>query len=207
MLKRGSLEEGLNPYIALAALGLSLVFVLIFFVAAVLSVGQAGWEQVRYRDAQKVVLEAIEAAPLSVRPQVLNPGLRNDPPGAQRWAFAGRRAPLFEPGTAVLTAQGRTVLARFARALRRTQNWRRLRIEGHTLPPVLGRAENWDLSAARASAVAAVFVKDGGIPAYYLAVAARGGQTPFNGPGGDPNNPSNERVEIVVEYAQTVQGQ
>jgi chemotaxis protein MotB len=198
-------DDGANPYIAFADLTLNLVFVLVFFVAAVLAVGQTGWDQVKYRNAQEDVLNAIRRASLTERPVVLDANLRNDPPGAQRWAFSSRRTKLFQGNTARLTATGERNLLAFARALAKVPEWRRIRIEGHTLPP-RGKESEWDLSARRASVVADLFATRAGIPPYRLAVAARGNQTPFNGSGASRSDPANERVEIVVEYAQNLEG-
>lgn len=188
-----------NPYIAFSDLTLNLVFVLVFFVVAMLAVSQSGWEQVRYRQAQDRVVAAVHAAPLSVRPALLLPAQRSDPPGAQRWVFPSRQ--MFVGDTAVLTPEGRRIMTGFAQVLRANLLWERVRIEGHTQTSREGVPERWDLSAARASAVAEVFYNDGRIPPYRLAVAARGGQTPFAGRSFDPLN---ERVEIVVEYASKV---
>jgi len=200
MFKSLNSDDGVNPYIAFTDLALSLVFILVFFTAAVLAIGQVGWEQVKYQDAQKEVLAAIAAAPLSERPQVLPASLRNDPPGAQRWAFSGRRTTLFEKDSARLTVLGRINLLEFARALEKVPRWRRIRIEGHTLQ---GKGSEWALSALRASEVADLFSREGGIQPYYLVVSGRGSQVKFNGQDGRADDPANERVEIVVEYAQS----
>lgn len=200
-MTRSRLQADTNPYIAFSDLALNVVFVLIFFVGGILAVGQAGWDQVRYRSAQEKVVEAVRAAPLSVRPLLIPPAQRNDPPGAQRWVFRSQN--MFQGQTAALTPQGQTELVAFARVLRDQQaSWKRVRIEGHTQTTQANTPERWELSAGRASAVASVFYLSGGITPNRLAVAARGGQTPFNGKKFDPQN---ERVEIVVEYAQ--QGQ
>ena len=158
MFKSLNSDDGVNPYIAFTDLALSLVFILVFFTAAVLAIGQVGWDQVKYKDAQKDVLAAIVAAPLSERPQVLSATLRNDPPGAQRWAFSGRRTTLFEKDSARLTALGRINLLEFARALEKVPRWRRIRIEGHTLQR---KGSDWALSALRASEVADLFSREG----------------------------------------------
>lgn len=199
---RARREEELNPYIAFGDLTLNLVFIIIFFLAAVLAVGQAGWEQVRFRNAQEAVRAAVERASFSERPVLLDSKLRNDPPGAQRWAFLGRRVRMFQPGTAVLTPQGRVVLLEFARALRSEPRWRRIRVEGHTMPPLEDKQESWSLSALRAAAVADLLTLEGKIPAWQLAVAGRGGQVRFNGNAGNPRDSVNERVEVVVEFAE-----
>lgn len=197
-MTRSRLQPDTNPYIAFSDLALNLVFVLIFFIGGMLAVGQAGWEQVRYRNAQQRVQAAVRAAPLPVRPILLGPAQRNDPPGAQRWVFPSEN--MFEGGSETLTPAGRQVLVAFARVLRQNQkDWKRVRIEGHTQTSKPNTPERWTLSAGRASAVAEAFYLSGGITPNRLAVSARGGQTSFNGQKFDPRN---ERVEIVVEYAQ-----
>ncbi len=198
MLRQSRLQPETNPYIAFSDLTLNVIFVLIFFLGGILAVGQAGWEQVRYRNAQEKVVKAVKSAPLAVRPLLLSPAQRSDPPGAQRWVFRSQN--MFKGDTAELTPQGQTALVNFARVLRaQGVNWKRVRIEGHTQTSKPNTPERWGLSAARASAVAEAFYLRGGITPNRLAVAARGGQTPYDGKKFDPQN---ERVEIVVEYAQ-----
>lgn len=194
-------EEGLNPYIALADVGLNLALVLLFFVVAVNAVGQAGWEQVRYREAQAQFTNALSSAlPERLRPV---PSDRNDPPGAQRWRFPQKV--LFRQGTASLSPTGRYVLVKFAAVLREHHEreqltWRRIRIEGHSMPPSPGQMDDWELSCARAAKVARVFAGEGHIPAYFMSVSGRAGQNPLGK--ARTRDPENERVEIILEYAQ-----
>lgn len=190
-------ESETNTYIAFSDLMLNLVFVLIFFIAAILVVGQAGWDQVKYRKAQEAVYAAITTSNLKNKPLYLSPVRRNDPPGVQRWAFPAQK--MFKSGTATLTRDGKNTLVKFARVLKKHQLWKRIRIEGHTQTTRTGKKESWALSAARASAVADAIYSEGGIPSFYLAVAARGGQTPFQGVKFDK---ANDRVEVVIEYSQ-----
>jgi chemotaxis protein MotB len=206
-MKRGVSEEALNPYIALADLTINVIFVLVFMIAAILVAGEISREreESRYKKAQAAILQAITNTPMAARPMVLPANLRNDPPGAQRWAFAGkdtRGAPLFSsPRSAVLTLRGQQSFLKFAQILsKKIGGFRRIRIEGHTLPPKFGEKDNWDLSAQRAAAVANLFATTGRIPSNYLAVAARGGQTLFNGSAGKPSDTANDRVEIIIEY-------
>jgi chemotaxis protein MotB len=169
--------EDANPYIALADLAINLVLILAFFVAAVIALGRAGWEQVRYRDAQNAFRQAVKGN----LPQQLRPHEhfgKNDPPGVQRWVFAG--GSLFVPGTTRLRSAGENALVRFAQVLRTHQaDWRRIRIEGHTMPPRNGTPDDWELSSARAAVVARVIQERGHIPSYFLAVAGRAGQDPL----------------------------
>jgi chemotaxis protein MotB len=208
-MKRGVAEEALNPYIALADLTINVIFVLVFMIAAILVAGEISREreESRYKKAQAAILESITSTPMAVRPIVLPAKLRNDPPGAQRWAFAGkdtRGTPLFlNPRSAVLTLRGQQSFLKFAQILnKKIGGFRRIRIEGHTLPPKQDEKDNWDLSAQRAATVANLFATTGRIPAYYLSVAARGGQTPFNGSVGKSSDLANDRVEIIIEYNQ-----
>jgi chemotaxis protein MotB len=210
MLKRGGVtDDPLNPYIALADLTINLVFVFVFMIAAILVVGQISREreQRRYKKAQDIVAQAVAKAPLAAKPQILPPELRNDPPGAQRWVFSARAtrgAPLFKTFTsAALTERGKQSFTAFALVLRsQIGGFRRIRIEGHTIPPKQGDLDNWDLSAQRAAAVANLFATNARIPTNYLGVAARGGQVLFNGSGGRRGDPANDRVEIIIEYNQ-----
>lgn|GEM_PF-4849605 len=98
---------------------------------------------------------------------------------------------------------GQKSLILFAKVLKQNRTfWRRVRIEGHTIPPKIGESDDWELSSARAAAVARTVHKYGHIPSYYLAVAGRAGQNPLDKSKPNANDPANERVEIVVEYAQ-----
>ena len=171
-------EDDTNPYIALASTAINVVLILAFFVAAVNALGRAGWEQVRYRDAQKEFRRAVRKKPA--------PGLnshelvgKNDPPGVQRWVFSG--GALFETGTTKIRPQGKLALVRFAEVLRKQRGrWRRVRVEGHTIPPGDGVSDDWELSSARAAVVARVIHEKGHIPSYFLAVAGRAGQDPIS---------------------------
>lgn len=183
-----------NPYIALSDLALNLVLVLVFFVAALVVIGRSGWEDVKYKDAQQRVRLAVrDGLPESLRP---NNTPKNDPPGAQRWVFTNRQ--LFLEGQQALSREGRRVLTDFAKILCRHPDWRRIRVEGHTRPPRPGEPDNWLLSAGRAAVVATAFTNDGGVKPYHVAVAGRAGQAPIDKKW--PDNPSNERVEIIIEY-------
>lgn len=194
-------RDDTNPYIALADLAINLVLILAFVVAAANAIGRAGWEKIRYREAQEKVAAAVNAAlahmPEKMRPR-LEPG-KNDPPGAQRWVFGG--GALFHEGARELRPQGQNAVGEFARVVEgHRDSWRRIRVEGHTQPPGPGELDDWDLSAARAARVARVMHTAGHIESYFLAVAGRAGQDP--GDRGNPASPRNERVEIVIEYAE-----
>lgn len=166
-----------NPYIALADLAINLVLILAFFVAAVNALGRAGWEQVRYRDAQKEFRQAVSRSIHQKYRPSENRG-KNDPPGVQRWVFRG--AGLFEAGTTRILPGGERALAQFASVLKKQKSkWRRVRIEGHTLPPSSGELDNWELSSARAAVVARIVQARGHIPSHFLGVSGRAGQAPL----------------------------
>jgi chemotaxis protein MotB len=192
-------DETINPYIAFTDVGMNLILVLLFFVAAVLSIGRSGWEKVRYRHPMRDFYNAVQLQmPENVRPQHVSPEARNDPPGVQRWDFSGKM--LFFPNTARLTPEGYRALVQFARILSRHKDkWRRIRIEGHTIPPVQWLHDDWELSASRAAVVARIFHAEGRIPPHFLVVSGRAGQAPVDKR--NPANPRNERVEIAIEFS------
>ncbi len=174
-------DEGLNPYIALSdvLVGVALIFVLC------VALGRLGRADDRYRRAQARFRSAVENARQSgefpIRPELIS--FKNDPPGAQRWAFAG--SALFQvqgsagAGHPILTPSGARSLRVFAGLLRAHQaRWQRIRVEGHTRPPMDQMTDDWELSSARAAEVARRLVEFGKIRPYYFAVAGRAGQNP-----------------------------
>ena len=196
VIRRGAAELDLiNPYIALTDVLINLVLIFVFFAAAILFMGRLGKDDIKYRSAQRVFKTEMEKAfPDGVAWNDLG---RNDPPGAQRWVFTGKA--LFEPGKSVPLKGADDIILRFASLLRNHKDkWRRIRIEGHTIPPAQGDMNDWDLSARRASQIARLLSGPGHIPAHFLSVAARGGQNPiFKG----SRNAENDRVEFVIEYS------
>ena len=187
-----------NFYVAYTDMALTMVLVMTLIAVLVTLYGRIGWDNIQYKKAQaEVKREVLQAFPKRSAPYV-NDG-KNDPPGAQRWVFSQRN--LFQPGTAVLTPESRVMLLKFARIVKSHDDlWKRLRIEGHTLPPLESNApDNWRLSAERAEMVTRIFAGAGHIPAFKMAIAGRAGQNPIDRT--NKRNPANERVEILIEYA------
>ena len=197
-LSKESSQDALNPYIALADTTLNLVLVLVLFVASVLLAIQL--RENTYKDARVEFQQAVEQAITpQERPRLIPYMVKNDPPGSQRWSFS--QFTLFESGTARFTPKGNSVLERFAQVLAQYGNtYRRVRIEGHTLPTPAGGRDNWALATDRAAAVANLFTSQAcALSPYYLATAGRGGQDPL---GSLPlTDRRHERIEIVLEYA------
>lgn len=192
-------RDDLNPYVALTDTTLNLVLVLVFFVAALTAVGRVSWDDIRYKDAQKEFEQAVQRLITVNQRPITNIG-KNDPPGTQRWVFAN--SALFTPGQAALSPAGQVTLGRFALALRQNAGtWRRIRVEGHTLPTLVQQADRWEDATNRAAAVARFLVNNGEIPPYFIATAGRGGQDPLQGL--LLNDPAHARIEIVLEYARS----
>lgn len=197
MSRRTHLTEDLNPYIALTDTTLNIILVLIFFVATLSAVGRVAWDDVRYKDAQKIFAQAVKTLIAAPQRPSLNSG-KNDPPGTQRWVFTN--SVLFDGNQPVLSAGGQATLAQFALALRQNDStWRRIRVEGHTIPTVKRTADRWEEATNRAAAVARFLVNQGDIAPYFIATAGRGGQDPL--PKLGPTSTAHARVEIVLEYA------
>ena len=189
-------RDELNPYIAITDTSMNLILVMVFLVAALTSVGRVSWDDVRYKDGQKVFAAAVERRiPAPQRPSINS--VKNDPPGTQRWVFLN--SSLFKPGSDTLALGGATTLDQFADALRANLNtWRRIRIEGHTMPTLYSDVDHWEDATTRAAVVARYLVARGRIPPYFIATAGRGGQDPL--PGIPLSSPAHARIEIVLEY-------
>ncbi len=105
---------------------------------------------------------------------------------------------LFDPGQAVLKAEGARILAPIAQSLRGLPN--PIRVEGHTddMPISTSQfASNWDLSAIRASAVVRTLA-GAGVPDARLQVAGYGDERPVADNGTAEGRSANRRVEIYV---------
>ena len=167
--RRQNHQEEANPYIAFADVCVCLVLILVVLLA----MGQIGQADDRYLKAQREFEAAVSAMPAELRPEKLD---RNDPPGSQRWAYLDRS--LFTASND-LSPIGQQVLGQFARLLKDHKGWKRVRIEGHAMPSPLGKADNWASSAAVAAVTAELFQEKANIKPWMLAVAGRGGQTPY----------------------------
>ncbi|MGD9570754.1 MAG: OmpA family protein [Thermoleophilia bacterium] len=105
---------------------------------------------------------------------------------------------LFDPGQAVLKAEGARILAPIASSLRGLPN--PIRVEGHTDDTPIATAQfpsNWDLSAIRASAVVRTLAA-AGVPDGRLQGAAYGDTRPVADNGTAAGRSDNRRVEIYV---------
>lgn len=196
MSRRALPADDLNPYVALTDTTLNVILVMVFVVAALTSLTRVNWENLRYQDAQTAFQEAVNARIPTARRPLLNRG-KNDPVGTQRWVFTNNT--LFKPGSVNLSPGGRATLKQFAQALRENPGtWRRIRIEGHTLPTLTRTSDRWEDATNRAAAAARFLVTQGGIAPYYIATAGRGGQNPL--PNLTLTAPDHSRIEIVLEY-------
>jgi chemotaxis protein MotB len=107
---------------------------------------------------------------------------------------------LFDPGHAVVKSQSTPLLTKIAGLLASQQIDNPVRVEGHTDDTPIATAQfpsNWELSAARATAVLRTLL-DGGLPPRRVSVAGYGEERPIAGNGTAEGRSLNRRVEIVV---------
>ncbi len=178
--KRYSRKEldQINPYIVFSDLMISLVLVIVFFIA----LGKLNLVNMLYKRIMEAFEKKVQTLPEG-RPRWEHG--RNDPPGVQRWVFDGRE--LFVPligendmSPPRLTYEGEQALSRFARLLSESRNdWVRIRVEGHTQPFFDDAPDKWELSARRAAVVVRQIQIAGRIPPWFCAVAGRAGQNPL----------------------------
>jgi len=109
---------------------------------------------------------------------------------------------LFASGEAALTARGREMLARVGAVLARAGD-RRIVIEGHTDAVPIGPdlrerfPSNWELSAARATAVVRYLVAEG-VPSDRLSAAGRADTEPVASNDSEEGRRRNRRIEIML---------
>jgi len=115
---------------------------------------------------------------------------------------------LFQSGSAVVQDPARPLLAKISQLLESTNIANNVRVEGNTDDRPISTTEfrsNWELSAARATAVLEVLLTDG-VPEARLAVAGYAAERPI-APNTTPEGRQlNRRVEIVILRRSPTQG-
>jgi len=188
--------DRLNPYIATTDVVFSLVFVFVIMLVSATVIDAVGGLRLTHMERAHEVEAAVQGMNASTRPTLIPVAERNDPAGTQRWRFTGSQ--LFEPGTTMLTIEGREAVRAFGLVLAQRSTWRRIRVEGHTQMTRPSELDDWEHSAALAAAVVRELVQGAGIEPWYMGIAGRGGQAPVR-PGVDAPR-IDERIEIVIEY-------
>lgn len=107
--------------------------------------------------------------------------------------------PMFNPGTAVLSSHGQTVLARMSKIIRRMPNY--ISITGHTdgSPAEAGRGSdysNWELSTDRANAARRFLIKSGMEQERPKKITGMGEKELLIPT--EPRNPRNRRISIIM---------
>jgi len=111
---------------------------------------------------------------------------------------------LFEPASATLTSAGIERLKPVAAQLRQAYPDRQVRVEGHSDDTPLGESmkerypSNWELSAARASAVVRQLIELSGLPAEQFAAVGYGTTRPVASNETAAGRRANRRVRVAV---------
>ncbi|NLP44664.1 MAG: OmpA family protein [Peptococcaceae bacterium] len=106
---------------------------------------------------------------------------------------------LFEPGSAEMTAEARTILKKISSVLAASDNL--IRIEGQTCNLPIHTSQfpsNWELSVLRATNVLQIMVQDGGIEAGRLSATGYGEYRPIADNQTEEGRIHNRRVDLVV---------
>lgn len=112
---------------------------------------------------------------------------------------------LFDVGSIAISRSGRRTLARVAEGLRKSPENSRIRIVGHTDAWPVGEklrnrfTDNWELSAARAAAVARVLIWGEGIAEKRLRIEGLAHIQPVAENNTAEGRARNRRIEIFVE--------
>ena len=106
---------------------------------------------------------------------------------------------LFDPGSAEIKPQGRTVLAKVAKQIAKATD-RAVRVEGHTDDQPIHTERfpsNWELSVGRAATVAR-FLTENGVSPTHLEAVGYGEFRPIAANDTAENRARNRRIEIVL---------
>ncbi len=112
---------------------------------------------------------------------------------------------LFDSGSNAISRAGRDRLAKFAKTFHRMPANTRIRIVGHTDALPIGLelrdkyADNWDLSAARAAAVARYFVWGADIKPERLHIEGSAATQPVASNLTEKGRAKNRRIELFIE--------
>jgi len=114
---------------------------------------------------------------------------------------------MFDSGSSDISANGREALVKFADALNKAPQTATIRIVGHSdNRPVAGAlktkfTDNWELSAARAAAVARFLVWGAHIAPERLHIEASAGTQPVADNNNEEGRAQNRRIELFVVAA------
>lgn len=108
---------------------------------------------------------------------------------------------LFNSGSALVNAEGKTVVTQLASALENQEDLTIL-VEGHTDSDKLSGTgkykDNWELSSERAIAVVRIMLKNSEIDPQILTAAGRGEYNPVAENNSPENKAKNRRIEVIL---------
>ncbi len=156
-------------------------------------------------DRMEKVLHQLQSG---LRPEIRNNGVKVESLKTAKTIDAVKvimpQTVLFASGSTHISPAGRSVLARIAEGLKRASGNGLIRIVGHSdSRPVIGKlrshfTDNWDLSAARAAAVARVFIWGENISKKRIRVEGVADVEPAASDAIAAGRAKNRRIEIFV---------
>jgi len=112
---------------------------------------------------------------------------------------------LFKSGSSTISAEGRKLLSHFAEGVRNAPEAARVRVVGHTDANPIGSelraryTDNWELSAARAAAVARALIWGENINPNRFHIEAGGAIAPVADNNSEEGRAQNRRIELFLE--------
>lgn len=150
----------------------------------------------------KVVVERIEQR---LKPEIDQQKVTIHQPSNGSVQVVVQEQLLFDSGSTVVSREGRKLLARFAEGFREAPNSSRIRIVGHSDAMPVGiqlrnkYVDNWELSAARAAAVARSLIWGEDIAPNRLHIEASAHTEPVADNMTAAGRAKNRRIELFVE--------
>jgi len=155
-------------------------------------------QEQRIQELEKVVKDLQSSLKSEIRDQ----GIMVEHASAEGVRVTLPQAVLYPSGSTEINDQGRQVLASVATALKSGDNL--IRVVGYSDPLPVGDklksrfTDNWELSAARAAAVARVLVWGEGLAQDRIRVEGRGSAEPVADNGSKKGRAQNRRIEIFI---------
>lgn len=151
------------------------------------------------------IKDAMSRMQSGMQPEISQQAVTVTQPTAKSVQVVMQEQLLFDSGSTIVSREGHDLLARFAEGFRRAPDNSRIRIIGHTDAMPVGLqlrnryVDNWELSAARAAAVARSLIWGEDIDPGRLHIEASAHTEPVADNMSAEGRAKNRRIEIILE--------
>jgi len=167
-------------------------------------------EQLKKSDEQmkqdiRMLKEAVSSLKGSMTTEIHNESVAIVQPTVTSVKVTLQQSLLFDSGSSDISGAGRATLVKFADAITHASSSAHIRIIGHTDNQPVGAVlrtsytDNWELSAARAAAVARFLVWGANVEANRIHIEGSAGTQPVASNDTEKGRAQNRRIELLVQ--------